>query len=58
MKEEIQEIVKEYLKENMDISVTVEKYYGDYGSNEGVKVCVCLSIEGEEIYSSYDYTSL
>ena len=56
--EEVQDIVREYLKENLTVCVITEKYYGDYGSGEGVKVKVQLFLEGEQICSEYDYTSL
>jgi len=58
-KVQIQEIVKEYLKENLDVCVWTEKHYGDYsGEGEGVKVTVTLTLDGEELTTNYDYTSL
>ena len=58
MDENMKEIFKEYLKESLSVCIVTEKYYGDYGSNEGVKVCVSIDLDGETITSSYDYTSL
>ena len=45
-KEELQEAMKEYLKENLSLTVCVEKHYGDY-SGEGVKVTVTVDLDGE-----------
>ena len=58
MDEGMKEIFKEYLKESLSVCVVTEKYYGDYGSGEGVRVRVSIDLDGETITSSYDYTSL
>lgn len=57
-KEVLNEVIREYLKENLEICVWTEKHYGDYGNADGVKVTVTLNLEGEELTSSYDYTGL
>ena len=58
MEEEFKKFIKEFLVDSLDIEVVTEKYYGDYGSNEGVKVSVKLYLDGELLTSSQDYTSL
>lgn len=57
-KEMFQEMVKEYLKENLSISVWTEKYYGDYGNRDGFKVSVTVDLDGEQIAESSDYSTL
>lgn len=56
--EDVRDVVKIYLKDNLSIHVVTEKHYGDFGSGEGVRVSVSVALEGETIASSYDYTSL
>ena len=56
--DEIEEKIKQVLKESLSISITTEKHYGDYGNPDGVKVAVTVMLDDEEICYSYDYTSL
>ena len=56
-KELLHDAIREYLKESLEVTVWTEKTYGEYGSNDGVRVTVNLSMDGEELASSSDYTS-
>lgn len=57
-KEELQQAMKEYIKENLSLSVRTEKQYVAFGNSCGIKVTVKLSVEGEDFAEEYDYTSL
>lgn len=57
-KEELQQVMKEYIKENLSLAVRTEKQYVSYGGCASIKVTVKLSVEGEDIAEEYDYMSL
>lgn len=51
------EEIKEYLKDNLQISVNVKEITGYYESDKSYyKIEVSISLEGEEIDSSEAYT--
>lgn len=56
--ENIEEIIKEYLKDNMSVTVITEKHYGEFGDRDGFKVTVQIELDGEIISSSSDYSTL
>lgn len=55
---ELHDVIREYLKESLEITVWTEKHYGEYGGADGVKVTVIINLDGEQIAESYDYTGL
>ena len=57
-KDELYAVIREYLKENLEVTVWTEKHYGEYGGADGVKVTVMVNLDGELITESYDYTGL
>ena len=56
--ENIEEVLREYLKEHLSVKVITEKYYGEFGGRDGFKVTVEVELEGETISSSSDYSTL
>jgi len=54
-KEELEKLIHEYIKENMHITVDVNKSGGTYSEN--INVTVSISLAGEEICSDFSYTS-
>ena len=54
-KEELHEIIKEYIKDNLKVQVKIERHYGGYGeSSEEITVSLFVSGEGDspEIFTS------
>jgi hypothetical protein len=58
VEEELKKLIKEYLMESLEIYLTTEKHYGDYGNGDGVKVSLSIYLDGELVTSQYDFTSL
>lgn len=58
MTEELEDMIKTYLTQNLGISISIENRDGSYGESNGLRVNVLLELDGEVIAQSQDYVSL
>jgi len=52
MNEEMKAFIKQYLKENLQIHINVDKDYGSYSESDRIEVDVRILLENEVISSS------
>lgn len=58
MTEELEDMIKTYLTQNLGISISIKNRDGSYGESDGLRVSVLLELDGEVIAQSQDYVSL